>query len=214
VKLSHTFRDPRLLEQALTHPSWLNEHPATADNQRLEFLGDAVVGLVVTELLYEAHPDWQEGELSRARAALVGTESFAALAEHLGLPGQLRRERGMVQPGRKVLADAFEAVVAAVWLDGGLEAARAFVRPLFEERARALEQRASVDARSRLQELLEGQGKPRPEYTVDHVSGPAHARIFHTSVLADGRRFGPAPGASKRASAAAAAALALAELDA
>ena len=105
-----------------------------------------------------------------------------------------------------------EAVVAAVWLDGGLDAARAFVRPLFADRVRALERAASVDARSRLQELLEGKGKARPVYTVDEIAGPPHARVFHTSVLADGQRFGPAPGNSKRSSAAAAASLALASL--
>lgn len=210
MTVPHAFRDPRLLDQALTHPSYANEHPGTPDNQRFEFLGDAVVGLVVTEMLFEARPDWPEGSLHRARVSLVRTETFARLAEHLGLVEPLRVARGLV-PSEKMRADAFEAVVGAVWLDGGLPAARAVLTPLFRTMIEELAPEAPIDARSRLQELAEARSL---RVLVRHLGheGPPHAPTFSAEVEVAGVTYGPGRGTSKRAAATAAAALALAAL--
>lgn len=211
MKVAHLFRDGALLGQALTHPSFANEHPGTLDNQRLEFLGDAVVGLVVTEILYAVRPDWPEGSLSRARSSLVRTETFAKLAEDLELGPSMRLAKGVAARG-KLLADAFEAVTAAVWLDGGLDAARAFLEPLLRPLVEALPEDAPIDARSRLQELAEARGLPIAFRNVGK-DGPPHAPIFTAEVVLDGVTYGPVTAPSKRGAAAAAAKLALAAVE-
>jgi ribonuclease-3 len=213
VKLPYTFTDQALLDTALTHPSWVNSHPGAKDNQRLELLGDAVAGLIVTEQLYLTWPAWDEGALHRARTAIVSTDGFAALAKEIGLDRALRREAGIRVPGRKILADTFEAVVAAVWLDGGWEAARAFVVPLVADRVAHADRLIARDAKSRLQEWLEARGRPRPAYVSGGTDGPPHALTFRAMVRVGEELFGPGSGRTKRDAETAAATIALAALE-
>ena len=135
--LGHAFRDPALLERALTHPSYAHEHPPTRHNEVLAFLGDAVLGLVVAELLHARAPDDAPGPLTRQRAELVSARNLAIWAERLGLPDHLRLGRGEAQGGggrkESVLASAIEAVIGAVYLDGGLDPARALISRLMDD---------------------------------------------------------------------------------
>jgi ribonuclease-3 len=201
------------LQLALTHASLVAEIGG-GDNQRLEFLGDAVLQLVVSEWLYAQRRDWDEGELSRARAALVSARNFAALADRWELGPSLRVAKGDRLTGTaakvNVRADAFEAVAGAIFLDAGLDAVRAAVVPLLGPPPQ--EARAAVSPRSVLLEWAQAQKLDVPTYDVVGESGPAHQRRFSTVVTVAGRRFGPAEGDSKKTSALAAAQLALAEL--
>ncbi len=223
MRLTHTFSNGALLEQALTHPSFSHLHGNVPHNQRLEFLGDAVVGMIATDLLFREFPGWDEGALSRGRSALVKTETFASIAEELGIVEVLRVERGGLGSGRKVLADAFEAVVGAVWLDGhaqagegcAWEAVRAFVEPLLLPRVRALPREAPPrDPVSTLQVRAQASGKGTPSYEVVAIEGRPPDEIFRVRVHVAGGTYGPAEGRSKRTAAAAAAAMALVALDA
>lgn len=211
MNLPYTFRDPALLELALTHPSAVTDG---AHNQRLEFLGDAALELLVSEWLYAAHPDWPEGRLSKARSAVVCRDTLAELADHFGVPDALRlgpgESRNHTRRSVNVRSDAVEALIGAVYQDGGLEAARALVLPALERWLRAAD--APDNPRSTLQEWLEAQRMERPVYAEVGVEGPAHALRFRYTVSAAGRTFGPAEGGSKAGAMAAAAALAVAEL--
>ncbi|MCC6523429.1 MAG: ribonuclease III [Polyangiaceae bacterium] len=213
---------PRL-DQALTHPSYANERPEVGDYEKLEFLGDAVLGLCVSELLMERDGDSDEGELTVLRAALVNATALAARAEALGLGAALRLGRGADASGerhrRNVLCDALEAVFGAVYLDAGLERARSLCRLLLGaelERLRA--GAASVrDAKSVLQEHLPAQGLAAPRYCVVGADGPPHARRFTVEVevtAPDGSRLATAQGvgSSKKDAEQAAAQAALAAL--
>lgn len=212
----HTFADPALLEQALTHPSYANEHPGTPTYQRLEFLGDAVLQLVASELLLARHPDWDEGRLSKARAQLVDRRQCAVLANALGLGEALRTERGLaggVSSGSKVLADAFEALVAAVYADAGLARAREVVAPLLAPALDALTPDSLKDAKSALQELCQARRLPLPDYRDLGHTGPDHAREYAVEVVVEGRAYGPGVGRAKRHAQDAAARIALASLE-
>ena len=218
--LAHPFRDPTLLVTALTHPSWSNEHPGTPHYQRLEFLGDSIVGALLSDLLYRTLPDWDEGALHRARTAIVRTETFAEFALALDLGTHVRAQASLLRDGlpQRVLADVFEACVGDLWLDGGWEAAATFVEPLVRARVEAYAAEhartatTGKDARSALQEWLEARKLPPPSYTLTDTTGPAHDRRFHCTVSANGRSFGPTEGTSKRGAAQAVADLALAAL--
>jgi ribonuclease-3 len=174
------------LAQALTHPSRANEDGAPADsNERLEFLGDAVVDLVVAELLMAAHPRATEGELTHARSEAVNGHALAEKARALELGGVIRLGRGEARSGgaekASVLANAFEAVVGALYLDGGFEVARAFLEREFgEELGEAA--RTVRDPKSRLQAKLHASGDARAEYVTVAESGPAHAREFEVEL--------------------------------
>jgi ribonuclease-3 len=178
-RLEHRFADLGLLDRALTHASHAHEEasPTAGDNEPLEFLGDSVLGLVVTDLLHRRDPDGPEGPKSRRRARLVSAPSLASRAEELGLPELLLLGRGEEKTGGRhksaLWANAYEAVVAAIYLDGGFEAARRFIREGF---AGELEGEPSgwEDAKSTLQELLQGRGRERPRYEV--VAGGGTAR--------------------------------------
>lgn len=190
------------LAEALTHPSWANEQKrgVRVDYQRLEFLGDAVLQLCVSELLVERFASATEGELSRRRAAIVGTEALAAYARRCALPPFLRLGRGADASGERdrssVLADALEAVVAAVFLDRGFEAARLLARAIAED---ALERTEDVrDPKSALQERAQGAGLPAPTYRLVTEEGPAHERCFVVAVEVDGRAVGEGRGRSKK----------------
>jgi ribonuclease-3 len=177
-KLSYAPRDARLFSAALTHRS-----VSGANNERLEFLGDAVLNLLIAEHLYRAFPTASEGDLSRLRSRLVSGESLAQVAAALGLGAALHLGSGELKSGgfrrKSILADAFEALCGAIFLDGGLEAARQAVEALFAERIAALPEPATLkDAKTRLQEYLQAQGLPLPAYVVERVEGEPHAHTF------------------------------------
>jgi ribonuclease-3 len=216
-RLGHRFKDLALLDRALTHSSRSNESPAEGrrNNEPLEFLGDAVLGLTVTDLLHNDDPDGSEGLKSRRRAALVSAPSLARRADALGLPALLRLGRGEEKTGGRskaaLWADAYEAVVAALYLDGGLAAALRFVRGEFERDVQAPEE-ASLDAKSLLQERLQSQGRPLPAYSVLREEGPSHERRFRVECRLDDGSVATGEGSSKKAAQQAAARQALAAL--
>lgn len=181
------------LRQALTHPSFANEHPegSSLDNQRLEFLGDAVLGLCVSELLMARFTQVDEGALTLMRASLVNTDALADAARRLGISNALRLGRGAEAAGEggrtNVLADALEALVGAVYLDCGLDKGREVSFTIVGRRLEKLVARGGIerDAKSRLQELVQANGADPPRYEVVTVEGPAHARRFSVQVEVD-----------------------------
>lgn len=191
---------PRL-EEALTHPSFANESTAP-DNQRLEFLGDAVLGLCVSELLSATYPDADEGVLTRMRSSLVNAEALAqwgrarALGDCIALGRGARA--GSERERTNVLADAVEAIVAAVYLSRGPEGARKLVEDVVREPLNEAERLASRDPKSLLQELVQGKGLPAPVYRVRASRGPQHDPVFEVEVVVDGRPLGVGEGRSKR----------------
>jgi ribonuclease-3 len=175
--LDYCFRDPELRTRALSHRS-----VGSANNERLEFLGDGLVNMLVAEMLFEHYPKADEGELTRRRAQLVSEPALAALARDLEIGEQLHLGPGELKSGGyrrdSILADAFEALVAAIYLDGGWEACRAIVRGLFAERVANAATQVGKDAKTRLQELLQAHGQPLPVYTLVAASGADHAKTF------------------------------------
>lgn len=194
--------DPELLDMALTHRSFAYENGGLPTNERLEFLGDAVLGLVVTDALYRRHPDLPEGQLAKLRAAVVNMRALADIARTLGLGAHLRLGRGEEGSGGRdkssILADTLEALFGAVYLEHGIEVARATVHsvvdPLLESSA-ALG--AGLDWKTSLQELTAQQGLGVPEYRVDE-EGPDHAKIFHATAVIAGQGRGTGSGRSKK----------------
>ena len=194
------------LEEALTHASFANEQRSgrRVDNQRLEFLGDAVLGLCVTELLMERYPDAREGELSLMRAALVNTDALANWAREVGLGAALRLGRGADVAGERdqtnVLADATEALVAAVYIDRGLDTARALSRRIIAGPIGRLQGGARIgrDPKSQLQERIQARGGPSPRYRIVAIEGPDHERLFTAVAEADGEILGEGRGRSKK----------------
>jgi ribonuclease-3 len=198
--VQHEFKNPALLEHALTHRS-----VGASNYERLEFLGDGLINFVVGEILYAARPQASEGDLSRLRASLVCEESLARIAESLQLGEALRLGAGELKSGgyrrESILADALEAVLGAIYLDGGFEIARSVCLSLFESALGALPDAAALkDPKTRLQELLQGQGRPLPRYEVIEESGPAHRRQFRVRCsLGDAQQATEASAASRRA---------------
>ena len=191
--IGYTFQKTALLRQALTHPSMGHDH-----NQRLEFLGDAVLELCVSEKIYEKHPEMQEGAMTRLRQKLVREEKLAEAAGQVRLGGYLRMDKSCVVTGGRqnpsVLCDAFEAVLAAVYLDGGLDAARAMVTRLIGD----CSETGDTDAKSELQEYLQGRGHPMPTYQTIGEEGPPHERVFTAAALVDGKEIARGSGTSKK----------------
>ena len=216
-RLGHSFEDLALVDRALTHASQANESqaPDRRDNEPLEFLGDAVLGLAVTDLLHRADPDGSEGRKSRKRAALVRAASLARRADALGLPGLLRLGRGEEKTGGRsktaLWADAYEAVIAALYLDGGFEAVRRFVRAEFEADLRAPDS-ASEDPKSLLQEKLQAERRPLPLYAMVSEEGPSHKRRFRVECRLDDGSATTGEGPTKKAAQQAAAREALQRL--
>lgn len=214
-RIGYHFRHQLLITQALTHPSYYFEHDsATGDYQRLEFLGDAVLGMLLAEQLYHLHPAADEGTLSRFRAALAGEGSLAAIARSCGYGEFIRLGRGERRSDGSdkdsILADVFEATLAAVYLDGGFDAARQVVtRLLGELLCEPLKAAASGDAKSALQELLSARHLPPPVYVLLEESGPPHDRLFSFAVLCGEATIGTGMGRSKKLAHQAAAADAL-----
>ncbi len=209
-RLGCSFADRGLLVRALTHRS-----AGPDNNERLEYLGDAVLSFVVAELLFESHPDASEGELSRYRASLVSGEALGAIALELGIGQYLRLGEGELKSGGQrrasILADALEALVGAVYLDRGLEAARALAARLLRQRLEELPQASELkDAKTRLQEWLQGRGLGLPEYTVMEVSGEPHEQRFRVRCDVNGLAIAAeAEGSSRRRAEQEAAALVL-----
>lgn len=178
--LGYCFTNPELLTQALTHKSFTRQH-----NERLEFLGDAVLGYVVADRLYQTQPDAHEDTMSLLRANLVRKETLSAVAKELDLGAYLRLGTGVRKSGghrlESILADALEAVIGAVHLDGGIEEARRVILKLLDARMQDLDPEALKDAKTRLQELLQGASLALPEYTIEAATGSAHARTFTVS---------------------------------
>jgi len=214
-RLGYRFSSKELLERALTHSSAIPElrgaiseepgiGPPPADNERLEFLGDAVLELLTSEYLLANFPEWSEGQLSKSRARIVNASSLEAAARRLRLGEHLRLGRGEEKTGGRekqtLLADAFEAVVAAIYLDSGLGAARGLLRRLLFEQA--LEERgeriAESDRKSALQEYLQARGEPPAEYRLAGESGPDHQKIFQIEVWINGECMAKGEGSTKK----------------
>jgi ribonuclease III len=183
VEFPYRFRDPGLATLALTHRS-----AGKPNNERMEFLGDALLGALVAELLFEAHPNASEGELSRLRAQLVNGQALAVIGRELELGDDLKLGPGELKSGGfrrdSILADAFEALVAAVYFDDGYDACRQVVRRLFSPRVAEIK-RSSKDAKTKLQEWLQGRGLPLPIYELTDSYGEDHAKIFDVSCTID-----------------------------
>ncbi len=213
-RLQHVFSDPALLQRAITHRSFSAEH-----NERLEFLGDSVLNLAVSSLLFTRLARLPEGELSRIRAHLVRQESLHLVAVRLRLPEVLRLGEGESRSGGKqrpsILADALEAVIGAVYLDAGYGAAQALVHRLFEGvELSARLQAESKDAKTALQEWLQGRKLKLPLYRVTGTTGAAHTQVFHVECeVAEKALHARGTGASRRAAEQAAAAAMLAQLN-
>jgi len=203
-RLGHRFSDLALLDRALTHASRANEEPGPGrvDNEALEFLGDAVLELVVTDLIHRREPDGAEGPKTRHRARLVSAPSLAGRAEALGLPDLLLLGRGEEKTGGRqkaaLWADAYEAVIAALYLDGGFEVARRFVADQFVADVSSVSPEID-DPKSTLQELLQGLGRPLPDYIVAAEEGPGHSRRYRIECRLDDGLVTEGVGTSKKA---------------
>jgi ribonuclease-3 len=205
-RVGYRFRDRGLLEHALTHRSRAAEDASggVADNESLEFLGDAVLGLVVAELLFRRYPEYDEGQKSKIKASVVSTQALARRAEHIQLGDHLLLGRGEEKTGGRfkqaLLADGFEALIAAMYLDGGLPAAAGFLeRELADAIASgAGEAVVGQDYKSALQERLQALGRPLPEYRVAAESGPDHRKEFTIEVVVEGEVLGTASGKAKK----------------
>ena len=205
--IGYRFRDPRLLLRALTHSSRVPERDAddpAEDNEKLEFLGDAVLELVVSEELVRVFPSWGEGKLSKSRARLVNAAALSLAAQRLGLGHHLRLGRGEEKTGGRfkpaLLADAYEAVIAAIYLDSGLEAARGFVnRSLVEGAMTAEAERLGrTDHKSALQELLQSRGIAPGSYHIVEETGPDHQKMFRVEVRISGNVTAVGAGKTKK----------------
>jgi ribonuclease-3 len=203
LNLGHRFRDRALLERALQHPSYAHEHDGSRGNERLEFLGDAVLSLTAARLLFEAHPGWEEGHLSRARAALVNTVALADHARGLAMPAHARLGRTERRGGAdkdRVLANVFEAVVGALYLDAGLAPVLALARRLFADALAPDSDAFAADPKTRLQEWAHAELGSTPRYAVVTDTGIENdARRFAVEVRIDGRVRGRGSGRTKRA---------------
>ena len=205
-RINYRFRDRGLLEHALTHKSRAAEDASggVADNESLEFLGDAVLGLVVADVLFRRFPEYDEGQKSKVKASVVSTASLARHAEQMGLGDHLLLGRGEEKTGGRfkqaLLADAYEALIAAIYLDGGFDAATDFLQ---RELLEAIDLGASQtivgeDYKSALQERLQALGHPLPEYRIAGETGPDHRKVFRVEVVVNGEVLGTASGNAKK----------------
>lgn len=202
-RIGHVFRAPPLLEQALTHSSRLQEEPHAVDNQRLEYLGDAVLGLFLAETLFHEFPTEREGHLARARSVLAKGDFLAQLARELDLPPHLRMsESELAQEGHlrdAALEDTLEALIGAIYLDSDYATTRECLLHWFGDLPRRLQQRLALDnPKGRLQEWTQANGMTQPDYCIVNESGPGHARQFQAQVSIGGHVRGTGVGASKK----------------
>ena len=217
-RLGYRFQDPGLLRTALTHRSAAHERSSQEHYERLEFLGDAVIGLVTSDWLYHRYPEWDEGELSRLKSRLVSASALAEHSESLAVGDCLRIGRGEERSGgrrkQSLLVDALEAVVGAVFLEAGFGEAQRVVAGLLEGCASRIDQPLPlVEAKNRLQEKLQSRGLELPSYVVRSESGPAHEKSFVVEVFAEGEMLGSGEGSSKKSAEQRAAKAALEALD-
>lgn len=216
--LGYTFRDNELLRRAVTHPSWLNESrgEVEGDYQRLEFLGDAVLGLCLADLISERFPDLPEGDLSRIRASLADQPKLAEIAASVGLGSILLLGKGEEKDGGRakpsILSDALEAVIGAIFRDGGFFCAREVVERLYSDFLQQHDASSLNDPKSELQEWLAARRLSAPEYELVAEEGPPHDRRFCVSVSVQGEVAGEGEGRSKKAAQQVAARKALAHL--
>lgn len=211
--IDYRFEDPRLLEEALTHRSI-----GSGNNERLEFLGDSVLGMVISSRLFELHPRASEGDLTKMRARLVRGTTLAKIARDMDLGRQVMMEPGVMKSGgfrnTSILADSFEALLGAIYLDGGFEACR---QVILERFARLIEELPSVDQlkdpKTRLQEWLQGRGRPLPVYSLEFEEGAAHAKTFHVSCVLEDGLTSEAQGSSRSAAEQSAAEIILKKLE-
>lgn len=201
------FRDEKLLHRALTHRSYVHENPQEGEhNERLEFLGDALLNFLSGEYLYRRYPDKEEDELTRRRSALVDEKQLAKFATEVGLDAKMRLGKGArLEGGSKnpnLLSSTFEAVIAAYYLDNNsdIEAVRAVVEPLFDSvPENVVEIRASVDPKNKFQEWVQRNvSRTPPKYVTESIGGPSHAPEFIAKVFVDGKEYGEGRGRNKR----------------
>jgi ribonuclease-3 len=217
-RLGLHFTNLHLLVRALTHRSYVNENPnAVEDNERLEFLGDAVLDFVVGAWVYNHYPEMQEGDLTRMRSALVRTDTLAMFARQLDFGAALRLGRGELASGGRqrdnLLCATFEAVIGAMYLDAGVPAVETFVEPLLIDASdKVISHVERYDPKSTLQEWAQSNKLGTPRYTTVASSGPDHARVFTVEVQVNGKIFGRGKGTSKQVAAQAAAQVALESL--
>lgn len=222
-KLGYKFKKSAWLEAALTHPSFRHEgdRDALMDNQRLEFLGDAVIGLLTAEYLYEINPELAEGSMTKFRSMVTSRTGLAAVAKEWKIGPRLKLGKGEAQSGgaerESNLADAVEAVIGAIFQDGGMKACRKFFQRHFEPRLVTLLEEKDIQVikdnpKGSLQEVLQGNGKEAPEYIILSEEGPAHDRVYVAAVCVEGEEIGQGSAPSKRVAEARAAAKALEKL--
>ncbi len=214
-QLSKLFKNQHLLEQALTHKSWVNEHPGNRmSNERLEFLGDAILEYVVSKEIYVTLPDKEEGYLTALRANLVNTTSLAKVAVQLELGKQLFLSKGEEETGGRnnpsMMADTVEALIGALFIDRGIKAAENFIKDNILVNLEAALNEPLKDAKSTLQEVVQEKGLPAPQYEVVNEEGPDHAKVFTIEARISGKGWGQGTGKNKSEAAQAAAKAALA----
>jgi ribonuclease III len=199
------FSDSSLLRRALTHRSYFNEHPEEKeDNERLEFLGDALLGFLVGELIYRRYPKLSEGQLTSLRSELVREKQLVKFATELDIGNQLRLGKGTIQDGGRqnpsLLSDAFEAIIAAYFLDSGIDKVRKFVEPLFIPVADSIVfAQSALNSKSLFQEWAQGKYGENPQYFIIKESGPDHAKVYTSEVRLKGKVYGIGMGSSKQA---------------
>lgn len=218
-KLGLAFERPALLEQAFTHKSYTHETRGEAPhNESLEFLGDAVLGFIITDYIHRNHPELSEGQQSKIKAHLVSTATLSHVAGELELPEHLHLGKGEEKTGGRrktaLRANLLEAVVAAVYLDAGIEVARAFVERIYASLLLPIRQGRTdlVDAKTALQEYLQARSRPLAEYRVVAETGPEHKKTFHIELFLDGQKLASARGKTKKEAELAAARTALARI--
>jgi ribonuclease-3 len=221
TRIGYRFRDRGLLEHALTHKSRAAEDVSggVSDNESLEFLGDAVLGLVVADALFRQYPNYNEGQKSKIKASVVSTQALARQAENMQLGEHLILGRGEEKTGGRfkqaLLADAYEALIAAIYLDGGIDAAETFLRRELKDAidAGAAQNFVGQDYKSALQERVQALGRPLPDYRIAGEAGPDHRKTFSVEVVVGGEVLGAATGRAKKEAEQEAARLAIARLE-
>ncbi|MBI5356880.1 ribonuclease III [Candidatus Collierbacteria bacterium] len=198
-----SFKNPSLLKQALTHRSAVNEGRGNSHNERLEFLGDAVLELVVSEFVYLKYPEYQEGKLTQSRTALVRTETLAKLATELDIPQNIFISKGEKRDlegyNISLLADVVEAVIGAIFIDKGFNAAKEFIySTLLVNADKKIKSAIKLDSKSKYQEIVQAKGYNSPIYKIIDISGPDHQRIFTAEVIVNRKPMASGKGASKQ----------------
>lgn len=200
--LEKIFNNKDLLDQALTHRSWVNEHKGQREsNERMEFLGDAILEFVVSKEIYNEYPDKEEGYLTALRANLVNTIALAEIANNLGIGAKLFLSKGEEDGGGRLnsslLADTVEAIIGALFIDGGIDEAEKFIKENILIYTKDKVQKPLKDFKSRLQEMVQAKGYPAPKYQVVQESGPDHNKKFVIEVLVNGESWGRGEGKNK-----------------